>query len=305
MSACSSGTCSFTCNTNYANCDNNPSNGCEVDTLTNSSHCGACGIPCPGGQACLNGTCSAGSIPPLNGTQSNDIVRGSTQNDLFADPVTGKVYWHSSYVGSQILEYTNIANFVSNVNATTINLANQYEGTYHAALNGFIYYNIYNTNTMVKVSAANGQVVSSAPLAGAGYHNQSDWQWGGYSDICFYTDTGNLLYVLYAAPGGGNIQIARLDPNSLALQQNWSIPRAKQSTGYAFLVNGNFYIGYNYTSPAINAKFNLATSTYDTSYTNSLTPVSGDYINSLYWDPTSKRLFEVTNSHHLIYPSVQ
>lgn len=203
------------------------------------------------------------------------------------------------------MEYPTLANFVANTSATTINLASQYEGTYHAALNGFIYYNVFNTNTMVKVSAATGGVVNSAPLAGAGFHNQSDFQWGGYSDICFYTDSGNLLYVLYAAAGGGTMQASRLDPNTLAVQQTWSIPRVKQQTGYAFLVNGNFYFGFNYTSPAINAKYSLATSTYDTAYSNSLTPVPAEYINALYWDPSSKRLFEVSNTHHLVYPNVQ
>jgi hypothetical protein len=260
---------------------------------------------CGGGMACMNGICANSTIPPLSGTNTTDVIRGSVYNGFFADPITGKIYWMPFYEGTQAFEFPDLTSFVNNVNSTTINLASQYEGTYHAALGGFLYYNTWNTNTMVKVNASNGQIVTSAVLTGAGFHNQSHFNWGGYSDIAFYVDTGNLLYVMYAANGGGNIQLSRIDPNTLAIQQSWTIPRAKTNTGFAFMVNGNVYLGFTYASPAINAKFNLGTSTYDTTYTNSLTPVSGDYVAHTYWDPATLRLFEVTNMHHLVYPNVQ
>lgn len=44
---CTSSTCQVqSCNTNYANCDNAPGNGCEVNLRTNTTHCGACGTSC-------------------------------------------------------------------------------------------------------------------------------------------------------------------------------------------------------------------------------------------------------------------
>jgi len=55
---CTTGSCGFTCNANFDDCDNNPANGCEADLDTNLSHCGAC-----------NNTCSApdhGSTPLCN-----------------------------------------------------------------------------------------------------------------------------------------------------------------------------------------------------------------------------------------------
>jgi hypothetical protein len=175
--------------------------------------------------------------------------------------------------------------------------------TYHAALNGYIYYNQAGTSTMVRALASTGVAVNTAPLAGAGHTNQSHFNWGGYSDIAFYTDTGNLVYVLYA-PLGGNMTISRIDPVSLALQQTWTVPRPKTNTGYAFVVNGTFYFGQTYSDPAIGMTYSLATSTYDTTYVNSLSPVSGDYITAMYWDPGSKNLLEQSNGHFLVYPNV-
>ena len=60
--SCSSGACVIaSCNTNYASCDNNSANGCEVNKLTNTSHCGGCGNVCQPTNAvpaCTNGACT-------------------------------------------------------------------------------------------------------------------------------------------------------------------------------------------------------------------------------------------------------
>jgi len=46
--ACTAGMCTIaSCNAGFANCDNNPANGCEVNTTTDPMNCGGCGIVCP------------------------------------------------------------------------------------------------------------------------------------------------------------------------------------------------------------------------------------------------------------------
>ncbi len=55
FAACSSGVCGGTCTNGFADCNGNPSDGCE-----GVGACGnCCGAVCGGGQACLNGTCQA------------------------------------------------------------------------------------------------------------------------------------------------------------------------------------------------------------------------------------------------------
>lgn len=57
-SACMASACIVAaCNPGFANCDGQYLNGCEVHTLTNSSHCGGCFNACPNGFACSNGVC--------------------------------------------------------------------------------------------------------------------------------------------------------------------------------------------------------------------------------------------------------
>lgn len=49
------------CNAGFANCDNSPANGCEVNTSTDVNNCNACGTVCAGGAngtaTCANGAC--------------------------------------------------------------------------------------------------------------------------------------------------------------------------------------------------------------------------------------------------------
>ncbi len=59
--ACVGGRCRTACNAGFADCDGNPGNGCEVNILTSTASCGACGMACPSGPAstatCTGGVC--------------------------------------------------------------------------------------------------------------------------------------------------------------------------------------------------------------------------------------------------------
>ncbi len=57
---CSGATCGFTCNAGTADCDGDPTNGCEVILATDATHCGTCATACPG-RANATPTCAAGT----------------------------------------------------------------------------------------------------------------------------------------------------------------------------------------------------------------------------------------------------
>ena len=52
--------CNVACNTGFGNCNNDPADGCEVDTTSSPGACGACGQEClfDNAQAlCVNSNC--------------------------------------------------------------------------------------------------------------------------------------------------------------------------------------------------------------------------------------------------------
>ncbi len=76
--SCAAGRCDYACSTGFADCDGDPSNGCEVDTRASASHCGACGRACSlpnATAACVMGACAvsacAAGFGDCDGNASN------------------------------------------------------------------------------------------------------------------------------------------------------------------------------------------------------------------------------------------
>lgn len=57
---CNNGTCQIACNPGFADCDLSAANGCEINTNTNTAHCGTCATVCNstnGTATCTGGVC--------------------------------------------------------------------------------------------------------------------------------------------------------------------------------------------------------------------------------------------------------
>ncbi len=76
---CTEGACAYSCAEGFADCDNDPSNGCEVDTRTSTAHCGACGTACNAANAtatCTMGVCGLGVCNAGFGNCDNNAANG-------------------------------------------------------------------------------------------------------------------------------------------------------------------------------------------------------------------------------------
>ncbi|WP_437834376.1 hypothetical protein [Sorangium sp. So ce1153] len=86
---CQGGACKVqACEAPYADCDGDPENGCEVNTSTDSSHCGRCDLLCPSvnGDAYCEGSeckveCDAG-FTDCNGLSEDGCEKGITRDVL-------------------------------------------------------------------------------------------------------------------------------------------------------------------------------------------------------------------------------
>ncbi|MFK7999207.1 MAG: hypothetical protein AB8H86_06400 [Polyangiales bacterium] len=73
---CRAGMCEIEdCDSGFEDCDSQPTNGCEINTLTAPNHCGACGLVCGVGEACVEGTCASMSGQIAAGRRHSCAVR--------------------------------------------------------------------------------------------------------------------------------------------------------------------------------------------------------------------------------------
>ncbi len=80
---CAAGRCVYTCNTGFADCDGDATNGCETDTRTSTASCGACGRSCAPANAtaaCVAGVCAVASCNAGFGDCDSNATNGCETN---------------------------------------------------------------------------------------------------------------------------------------------------------------------------------------------------------------------------------
>lgn len=88
VGTCTGALCSYTCNSGYGNCDNDPANGCEVNLFTDSNNCGYCGnlcgtVTCPA-SGCGVGSCAEEEYGTYPGTQQTSCVDSACSGECTA-----------------------------------------------------------------------------------------------------------------------------------------------------------------------------------------------------------------------------
>jgi hypothetical protein len=190
---CSGGSCTVaSCSPNFGNCDGSPGNGCEVNLLTNHSHCGSCGNACSGGQTCKSGACATAVSGTFTATVTysgtafcpgvgicgnvNYLCTGAASaSRTFADPMpsggkavtaTVRVYGLGCSGGTVFVTLNGVS--VGTYAATTSCSCGTCEAPYTVSLNnpagipGYVY---GGTNTLVIRASASGMCMQRAEIA--------------------------------------------------------------------------------------------------------------------------------------------
>jgi hypothetical protein len=81
ITACDGGKCSYKCIDGFLDCNNNPADGCEVNTKTDKVNCGACGLGCDDNIPCTDDKCENGvCIKVDNCPDGEDCCHGTCIN---------------------------------------------------------------------------------------------------------------------------------------------------------------------------------------------------------------------------------
>jgi len=139
--------------------------------------------------------------------RTNSAYHGNWCRDPLQTDGAGKVYVFPSYYGSAFYEYPSLTDYQNNTNVTTHTLSVGYEGTGQVVYDGYLYYNMSNSNHMIKFDISTGTIVLDIALPNAGFHNIYCYDWGGWSDIDFAVDETGLWVVYSTSANAGKAVI--------------------------------------------------------------------------------------------------
>lgn len=92
---CQDSTCGLECDGGWANCDNLPASGCDIDVTSDGENCGLCNFSCQGTK-CVKSSCECASASSTAQVLPLDMYIMMDQSGSMADPTgTGLTKWKS------------------------------------------------------------------------------------------------------------------------------------------------------------------------------------------------------------------
>ncbi|XP_048458089.1 noelin-3a isoform X1 [Rhincodon typus] len=226
---------------------------------------------------------------------------GAWMMDPLATEKENKVWYMDGYTSSKIVrEYRSMTAFMSGEDYRLYRLPYPWAGTNHLVYNGSLYFNKYQSNTLVKYNFETGSVLAQRSLEYAGFNNIYPYTWGGFSDIDLMADEGGIWAVYATNQNAGNIVISQLDEQTLEVRKSWDTVYPKRSAGEAFMICGTLYVTNSHLT---GAKVYFAYSTKTSSYEYTDIPFHNQYfhISMLDYNARDRMLYAWNNGHQVLF----
>ncbi|GCC18996.1 hypothetical protein chiPu_0018163, partial [Chiloscyllium punctatum] len=226
---------------------------------------------------------------------------GAWMMDPLAAEKENKVWYMDGYTSSKVVrEYKSMTAFVSGEDYRLYRLPYPWAGTNHLVYNGSLYFNKYQSNTLIKYNFETGSVLAQRSLEYAGFNNIYPYTWGGFSDIDLMADEGGIWAVYATNQNAGNIVISQLDEQTLEVQKSWDTVYPKRSAGEAFMICGTLYVTNSHLT---GAKVYFAYSTKTSSYEYTDIPFHNQYfhISMLDYNARDRMLYAWNNGHQVLF----
>ncbi|XP_048099554.1 noelin-like isoform X2 [Alosa alosa] len=167
-------------------------------------------------------------------------------------------------------------------------------------LNGSIYFNKFQSHTIIKFDFKTASISKTSQLDYAGFNNRYHYSWGGHSDIDLMVDEGGLWAVYATNQNAGNIVISKLNPNTLQVIKSWTTNHPKRSAGEAFMICGTLYVTNGYSGGTkVYYAFHTNSSTYE--YIDIPFQNKYSHISMLDYNPRDRALYAWNNGHQVLY----
>lgn len=212
-----------------------------------------------------------------------------------------QVWYMDGYHNNRFVrEYKSMADFMYSDNFTSHRLPHPWSGTGQVVYNGSIYFNKFQSNTIIKFDFKTATISKSGQLDFAGYNNRYHYSWGGHSDIDLMVDESGLWAVYATNQNAGNIVISKLNPATLQVIKSYTTNHPKRSAGEAFMICGTLYVTNGYSG---GTKVYYAFSTNSSTYEYIDIPLQNKYshISMLDYNPRDRALYAWNNGHQVLY----
>ncbi|XP_028312208.1 noelin-like [Gouania willdenowi] len=226
---------------------------------------------------------------------------GSWMTDPLAPPTDTRVWYMDGYHNNRFVrEYASMWDFMSSDNYTSVRLPHPWSGTGQVVYNGSLYFNKFQSHTLIRFDLRSSLILRSRQLDFAGYNNMYHYSWGGHSDIDLMVDEGGLWAVYATHQNAGNIVLSQLNPDTLQVIRSWMTNHPKRSAGEAFMICGTLYVTNGYSG---GTKVYYAFSTNSSTYEYIDLPISNKYshLSMLDYNPRDRALYAWNNGHQVLY----
>ena len=233
--ACESGACTVVCDAGYGECNGDLTDGCEVATSANESHCGGCGVACPTGATCeagvcvcpvgeiaCGGTCVNPQTDMLNCGQcdvvcpaeascqagtcacpSTETVCGTQCVDLMSDPTSCGSCGHDCQGGDcqdGLCQAVVLASGLTTPSMVAID-------------DSHVYWTDVDEGALYRIDRDGGVLEQVVSGPGAGWHFVLDGDWAYWSE--WSEQTGSTGRVFRVDKSGGTAELVWEDPEAI------------------------------------------------------------------------------------------
>lgn len=198
------------------------------------------------------GLLSPDCVELLSAIRSVKILKrvGGAKGLWTRDPGSSRVYVFNGTSGDAVYQFDSVREFSRSdgvAGGRLIRLPSAWTGAGGAVYNGYLYY-VHRAQTdvqLVKFDLMSGAVSDAAVFPAESGAPVYELNPETVADVAA-DDEG--LWVLYAAAGAGaepNINLAKLDRDSLDIEQIWDTGCPRDKAEAAFVICGTVYVAYN------------------------------------------------------------
>ncbi|XP_013389401.1 noelin-3-like [Lingula anatina] len=214
------------------------------------------GTTCPpGGSIRIENTSMAFQYSPAKGNYPSWMEDSQPTNPSGAD----RVWLFKGYENKVITVYETVEDMTRGIQSASITLPYKWAGTGHVVNKGGLFFQRSKTQNIVKYDIQKRNITAENHLKYVDSDNTCTYQWGGYATTDFAVDEYGLWLVYGNRSNNCNLVIAKINPDTLNVENSWATTIGSRSVGNTFMKCGVLYATDSYSETSTYIRY-----TYDT-----------------------------------------